>query len=263
MKHILVLVDFTDTADIALDQAIAFAKEQNALITTCHIAGANTDKDSLMTEMRSYAERAESQGVENKVLIGHGDFFDEVGSIIDRLGPDLIVVGTHGKHGIKQNLFGSAIHKLVKEAKAPTLVVNDHSKVSPKGYRKVLMPVAPHKDYLVKVEQTCQVLADDGEIVIFALLKPGVPLDEDIISNVEATKKYLDGRGVSYVYQEEDSDRYSVGYSKETISYVQKQDMDLISIMANVSDRNQLFGKMDKENVLLNELGIPVLCANH
>lgn len=263
MDHILVLVDFTDTADIAMDQAIALAKEQSASITICHIAGSNDQKESLLKELQSYGERAEAHGVEHHVLLGQGEFFAEVGSVIERVGPDLIVVGTHGKHGIKQNLFGSAIHKLVKEIHAPTLVVNDHSKVAPHGYKKVMMPVAPHKDYLVKVEQTCKILADDGQIVIFALLKPGVPLDEEILRNVEETKKYLDEKGVSYVYQEENSDRYSVGYSKETMAYVHRQDMDLISIMANVSDRNQLFGKMDKENVLLNELGIPVLCANH
>ncbi|NNC84123.1 MAG: hypothetical protein HKN79_11150 [Flavobacteriales bacterium] len=126
-----------------------------------------------------------------------------------------------------------------------------------------MMPVAPHEDYLVKVEQTIDLMAPDGEIVIFAILKPGVPLDEEILRNIEATKKLLEERGVKYSYQEEDSDRYSIGYSKETLAHVRNEKMDLISIMANVSSRNQLFGKMDKENVLLNESGIPVLCANH
>ncbi|NNC83583.1 MAG: universal stress protein, partial [Flavobacteriales bacterium] len=221
MKNILVLVDFTETADIAVKQALQFAQRDSAAITFCHIAQSKDDgSEALIKELQPYGDQAQSLGLDYNIMIGHGDLFDEVEAIVSKVGPDLIVVGTHGKHGIKQNLFGSAIHKLVRHIPAPSLVVNDHTRVIEGGYKKVMMPVAPHEDYLVKVEQTIDLMAPDGEIVIFAILKPGVPLDEEILRNIEATKKLLEERGVKYSYQEEDSDRYSIGYSKETLAHV-------------------------------------------
>jgi hypothetical protein len=37
---------------------------------------------------------------------------------------------------------------------------------------------------------------------------------------------------------------------------------DLISISADVSERNKHFGKMHKEDVLMNSYSMPVLCVN-
>jgi hypothetical protein len=174
----------------------------------------------------------------------------------------MAVVGTHGIAGIRLSFLGSSIHKLVKELPIPTLVINEKSRIIEGGFSKVMMPVAPHKEYLNKVKQTIDVLAPGGLIVIFAIIKPGISLSTLVNQNTDAAKDYLDQRGVRWEYKEVDSDRYSIGYAKQTLAEMQAENMDLISIMAQVSQENSLFGKMDKESMLLNELGIPVLCAS-
>lgn len=265
MKHLLVLIDFTPTANIALDQAMSLAKQHSAKISMCYIAGSEDDgtEEALRNDLKPYSEKAEKQGITVDTIIGQGNLFDEVGNIVKELKPDLVVVGTHGRHGIRQNLFGSAIHKLVKSIPAPTLVVNDHSRLVSNGFKKVMLPVAAHADYLIKVRQTCEILVDDALVVIYAVIKPDGGLDEEVVDNIEATKKYLDEKGVKWEYLEENADLHAVGYSNQTLASMKEKNMDLISIMANVSSPMQWFGKMDKENVLLNEQGLTILCANH
>jgi hypothetical protein len=213
--------------------------------------------------MQPYVDRAEAAGLVNRVIVGYGDLNSEVNHIVSKLKPDLVVVGTHGKQGIRQNLFGSAIYKLVRKIPTATLVISDHVKLVEGGYKKVMLPVAPHPDYIEKVKQTCDLVDKDGKICIFAIIKQGVPLDDMILKNIEAAKVEMDARGVKWEYLETESDVYSIGYSKETLENVAKSDMDLISIMTYVSSQNKHFGKMDKENVLLNKQGLAVLCTNY
>ena len=61
--------------------------------------------------------------------------------MVARLKPDLVVVGTHGKHGILQHLFESKIFNLVKELASPVLVVNNQSKLAENGFKKILISV--------------------------------------------------------------------------------------------------------------------------
>ena len=53
----------------------------------------------------------------------------------------------------------------------------------------------------------------------------------------------------------------AIGYSHEILGYIKKYEMDLIVIMAEVYKENTHFGTIDKENLILNKLGVPVLCC--
>ena len=264
MNHLLVLVDFTETANIALDQAILLAKEYQAEITTCHISNSSSTKEraALLEQLKSYGKRVEDHGLKHIPLLGQGQLFQEVTAIVEEVKADLVVVGTHGIRGIRQNIFGADIYRLVKCIHAPTLVVNAQTKVVSGGFRNVILPVAPHADYLIKVKQTCRILSREGKITIFAILKPGIPLSEEIQKNINSAKKLLNTLNVNWEYQEVNSTIYSVGYAKETLMYSESQGADLISIMTNTSLHNEFFGKMDKQDVLVNDKGVMVLCAN-
>jgi nucleotide-binding universal stress UspA family protein len=264
MKKILVLVDATATAEKAVDQAIALAKRTQADISLCYVSKHDSDDEieALKLELGRHAQRVQEHGLKAEVVVKIGDLEDEVKILVGRSRPDLVVIGTHGKQGVRQNLFGTAIHKLVKEIQAPSLVVNDFMDGARQGFASIMLPVAPHEDYLNKVKHSCLVLSDQGRIVIFAILKPGIGLDTKIQKNIQEAKEFLDKEGVKWDYLEVDADRYSVGFARQTIDEAKNRGMDLLSIMANVSNENQHFGKIDKENVLLNDAGIAVLCSN-
>lgn len=262
MKTILVLVDFTETADRSVQQAVSLAAHDGGELVICHVAGSRDSDDDIEPKLQEYLRKVEETGLHGRTLIGHGNLFKEASSIVKHLQPDLVVVGTHGVRGLKQNIFGADIYRLVSGLPAPTLVVNDHADTVKGGYRKVLMPVSHHANYVEKIKTTSRLLSPDGEIVIFAISKPGLELDEQIKQNINAAKVWLEESQINFEYQEVDSKKYSLGYAKETLAAISDQEVDLISIMTNVSEQGALFGKMDKENLLVNQIGLQVLCTN-
>jgi nucleotide-binding universal stress UspA family protein len=264
MKKYVVLIDFTPTAAIALQQAIASAKLQQAELILLHVLGHFQDnkKADTLAAMAEQLKQAEAAGITAKAEVVLGNLYDEVANFIRDHAIDLVFVGTHGMHGIKQTLFGSNIYKLVKGLSAPALVINDKSVVQPGGFKKVLLPVSPHEEFLVKVQQVSHLMAAGGEMVLFAVMKPGVNLDEPTSRNVQAAKQYLDEKGIPNRYEVVDANHFTLGYARETLRYVQDMDVDLIAIMTRVSVENQAFGKLDKEGMLLNELGLPIFCSN-
>lgn len=263
MKNSLILVDFTATSSIALNQGKAIAKLKGSAITLCHVAKSyyGDIPVDLMKQMEPFEQILKIEKIPFKTVFGKGDFITEVSKLMEDLMPDLVLVGTHGKKGIKQNLFGSNIYKLIRSMKTPTLVLSDHSKTFSDGYEKILLPVAPHDNYLVKVKQASSLLKENGTIFIFAIVKASMELPTKVKDNIAVTKKYLDSVSVNWEYIEHDATKYSIGYSAETVQFASDHKMDMVSIMINVSEDNKHFGDMDKENVILNPHGTHVLCS--
>jgi nucleotide-binding universal stress UspA family protein len=263
MHKILVLIDFTNTSEIAIDQAIAIAKRTNSSLTLSHIAQSDSEieSDEFANKLAPYIHEVENSGVSYDKFIVSGNFKAKISGYVNEHHPELVVVGTHGKHGLKQNLFGSNIYELTKSLNTTLLVVNDHAAVTPLGFNKVLIPISAHDDFLLVVKKTSTLLAENGEIIIFTISKPGVTLDSILIKNMEAAQEYLKAEGHTTEYVEVRSETFSVGYSRETLAYARDNGVDLISIMSK-SARQTGSESMDKENILLNTDGVPVLCAN-
>jgi len=263
MDSILVLIDFTSTSEISLDQAIALAKLNNSNLVLGHIANSHEEieTDEFKLKLQPYISELEANEINYHLYVEPGDFKYMVKAYVNEHHPDLVVVGTHGKTGLKQNLFGSNIYNLTKSLPSSILVVNDYMPITVGGFRKVLLPVGAHPDYLIKVKQLKDLVADAGEVIIFEISKAGVSLDREILNNVDNTKEYLDSKNIKWQYVQLESQSFSMGYSKETLQYADDNDIDLISIMVNAAHQTGT-ETMDKENILLNTQGIPVICAN-
>lgn len=264
MKNILVLIDFTPMSLIAFDQSLFLAKLQNATVHLCHITSVNTEKSNqeIAEKFQPFMVRANETGVNCQTHITYGNLAAGAIETVARFRPDLVITGTHGKRGIMQHMFGSKIFNLVKEMESPCLVLNNQSKVAEKGFNKILIPVSHHDTYLQMLEETTMLLAASAKIIIFAVVKHGMVLDLPIIKNIEKAKQFLDAKGIANEYLEIVSDKYSAGYSKPTLDYVKDQNVDLITIFTRVSDQNSPFALIDKENIILNNLGLTVLCVD-
>lgn len=264
MKKFVVLIDFTSTSEIALHQAIASAKGQGTSLVLLHVLGhfQEAKRNSALSALEALAAQAQAAGLSAKAEVLVGDLYSDVADYVRDHAIDMVFVGTHGIQGLKQTLFGSNIYKLVKGLTVPALVVNDKCKVVEDGFKKILLPVAPHEEFLVKVTQAQVLLAKEGSIVLFAIMKPGINLDEPTSRNLQKAKAYLDAHGVNYSYETVDATHFGLGYARETLEIVQNMDIDMIGILTRVSVENQAFGRMDKEGMLLNDLGLPILCSN-
>ena len=86
-------------------------------------------------------------------------------------------------------------------------------------------------------------------------------LEDALKTNLDLSIKYMESRQWPFEIIEEEQLVYSVGYSRQTLNYVQENKPDLITIVAKIAPGNIHIGEMDKDNVILNPAGIPVLCC--
>ena len=60
-------------------------------------------------------------GIEHKFIVRHGELWPELRAIIRQEGTDLLVVGTHGRHGMAKLFFGSVAEQIFRQAYCPVL----------------------------------------------------------------------------------------------------------------------------------------------
>lgn len=264
MNSILVFLDFSETAVLAFDQALAIAVMKDANLRLCHITKdlSESTRSEVQIKMKPFIEKAKSQDVKADFIIENGELFKTAQLVTTRLKPDLIVAGTHGSRGIHLRLFGSAIHKLVREVAAPTLVLGKLCKPITFGFQRVLVPADIQSRYLHKVSKAADLLTPDGEITFLTIENPNLPTEDSTLANIEIAKKMLDDRKIKWKYIELKAKPHEIGYAKQTLEYMRQEKIEMIAIAAEVSTRFRHFGKLDKEAILLNEDGFMVLCIN-
>jgi universal stress protein A len=139
-KKILVAVDLSSEAQQVLDKAIALAKDAKASLTLIHIIEpVITDSNFVLPEVYvdlegALIKRAESflKELTAKSTDIKSDFVVEVGSIkstifqkVEDGGFDLIVMGTHGRHGLGR-LLGSTASAVLHGTPCDVYMVRIH-----------------------------------------------------------------------------------------------------------------------------------------
>jgi nucleotide-binding universal stress UspA family protein len=138
IRKILVPTDFSPHAGEAFRQACRLAKATGAGVTVLHVArppavvvdGGRLSTDptggepkDLWVDLRRI--KAEDPGVvvEHEVIVADRPDASHVLEIVETMGCDLIVMGTHGLTGLKHRLFGGLTEEVVRRARCPVMVV--------------------------------------------------------------------------------------------------------------------------------------------
>jgi len=262
MRRILVFVNFIKSSGVALDQAIVFGRMHGSEISVCHISDGRRTFEELKKDLQPYMDKIDQAQLKSELILEEGAFFDLAIKIANRTNPDLVVMGTRGVEGYDMKLHGSAIYKLVSELPFSSLVFPVDAEVAKDGFHRIMLPISPHPKFLKKVRETQKVMSKEGEIILLSIIRDGSELDEDTKKNLEEAVGFLQGEKINHRMMELQSEKKSQSYAAITLDKVKEGDMDLVSIISNVSDRNKHFGKMEKEDILLNDHRMPVFCVN-
>jgi nucleotide-binding universal stress UspA family protein len=140
----LVAVDGSDTAKLALREAIKLAKEQRAELRLIHVidesmiawdesgamGAAETVLDALRKAGQAIADKALAQVRKTSLKVQAvlaETFGERIASIIveeaKRWPADLIVIGTHGRRGVDRLLLGSVAEGVVRLSAKPVLLI--------------------------------------------------------------------------------------------------------------------------------------------
>ncbi|MEW5745038.1 MAG: universal stress protein [Nitrospirota bacterium] len=138
MQKILVAHDGSKSSDKALKKAIEIALSLNASLTVLAVvpelyltelpeADRNRIFESLSEETRDAMEKIRKslsgKSIEVKTLIRQGDPAEKIIETAQKMKVDMIVTGSHGRHGAKKFLLGSVSAKVVDYARCSVLVV--------------------------------------------------------------------------------------------------------------------------------------------
>jgi len=121
-KGVAVAVDLTDGAEPALDAGESLAHAFGVPLTVVHVVADAAEKED--AEKRLEGLRKIRQLPELKGEVVHDDDpVDAVVAFAKRTQPELLVVATHGRRGLRRSLLGSVSEHVVRHAPCPVLTV--------------------------------------------------------------------------------------------------------------------------------------------
>ena len=151
LERILCPLDFSECSAKAFDYAQSLAKHYRSKLFVQHVVQlvfsaypsyVNPDVvNEVCMELQSHARNQLQEfvkshtrdGVHIESVLDEGDVTDTILSFADAQAVDLIVMGTHGRHGLDHLLLGSITEKALRKARCPVLAVRrpTHEFVTP------------------------------------------------------------------------------------------------------------------------------------
>ena len=138
-QHFLVPLDFSDYSTQAMDYAIELAHTLQARLTLLHVvqslamSGGDLgvplpysylqELDAELTRrLEAHLERVTAAGINGDMVLVQGSPYQEIVETAKARQVDLIIMGTHGRTGLRHMLLGSVAEKVVQLASCPVLV---------------------------------------------------------------------------------------------------------------------------------------------
>ncbi len=165
---ILVGIDFSDASDGALDEALTLAMERHGELHVLYVddhfrapeGGREAAENTLLRVEHHTVARMKELGrrlgrdVSCRKIYSHfrlGGAAEQIVQLASDLDADLMVVGTHGRSGLKRVVLGSEAERVMRMARCPTLIIRpkDHE-----GLGNVPEIAPPCKDCLAKRAET-------------------------------------------------------------------------------------------------------------
>ncbi|HEY3820113.1 MAG TPA: universal stress protein [Polyangiaceae bacterium] len=139
-KQLLVPIDFGEPSQCALEAAIELARRFDGQLTLVHVyeipsyvyGGMTYSTADLLGPIREAASESLDKALREvqqklptaRAILRQGSPAVEVLGVIDEARPDLVVIGTHGRKGVRHALLGSVAEKVVRLSAVPVLTMH-------------------------------------------------------------------------------------------------------------------------------------------
>ncbi|HEY3988750.1 MAG TPA: universal stress protein [Acidobacteriaceae bacterium] len=148
LERILVATDFSPTSAMALPYAAAIAHRFGSSIYVSHVIHAKEyahiaadQLDRTLLQMKQAAEQqmkallasSHFNDIPFQVILDHGDPVAVISALVDKYSIDLIVAGSHGRHGIHKLLSPSADEAIARAAACPALLIGPEASIAPEA----------------------------------------------------------------------------------------------------------------------------------
>jgi len=185
IRRILIPTDLSEAADRALKQAVELAVQHRAKIDILHVVTLqNLNPTNVQQSLDAYMKKVEEEvfgdlatrsdaiktrGLAVETVVVRRPY--PVEAILERIRetePDVVVMGTHGRSGLRKLLLGSVAARIVLEARCPVMTVAMDAEVAEggKGFDPILVPV-DFSEYSERAVETARALrAPSGRLIL-------------------------------------------------------------------------------------------------
>jgi nucleotide-binding universal stress UspA family protein len=258
---LLVPTDFSEVAQSAMQHAIKFAEIINADVVLLHVVSSREDvdeaKEKLSKEITLGSSFSNTCNITSFVRIGN--IFEDIGDVAAELAISLIFMGTH-KASRWQKLVGSRAIKVITSSPVPFIVTQEEL-MNSNGYDNIVVPL----DLNVETKQKLELVAKiahyfDSEVHLLTNDNSDEFIKTKLKANQVWATNYLESKDIknsSHLVDQGDS------LTEGIFKLSKKVDADLIAIM-NLADETVLglYENSFQEEIVANDLKVPVLCVN-
>lgn len=271
-KHIIVPVDFSDQAKIALSQTFNLARKTNSEITLLHVIDealfssvlhlfSSIDqheellRTGIQTKLNELAKETEAKsGVRVHTRIEKGKIYDVVSEVAGEMNASFIVMGTSGETTLKKKFIGSNAVRVIGDAPCPVITIKGKEHKS--GCETIVLPLDLSKETKEKVSKCIEIAKLFGSTV--KVMSVIASEDEFLINKLERQMEqvtsFISGHGITcsgeFVHHKSVSD--------SVIDYSRKVNADLIVIMTQKELEWSEFLIGTDSQQIINESEIPV-----
>ena len=144
-KHLMVPLDGSRLAEAALPAAVLLAQKLKASLTLMHVIERNAPREVhgerhliLADEANAYLDEVVQRACPPDLQVARHVHMQEVADVgqsiadhVRELSPDLIVMCTHGRGGLRDLMFGSVAQQVVARVSSPVLLIRPTEVGSP------------------------------------------------------------------------------------------------------------------------------------
>lgn len=207
LKKIMVATDFSEQSQLAARYAARLAQQMRSQLELLHIVPSElylTDPYVLPAELEE-AERARGMDalhefaknipdlriVRHKNIVLSGLAAESIIQVAEEHGIDLLVVGSHGRSGIKKLALGSVAEKVVRNLHCPVLVTGPQCTPQHEDVRSVLLAVDNPLHSLRAAQYAVAIAQQSGATLTVAHIYPAVQPGDIDSSQIDSTLREL------------------------------------------------------------------------
>lgn len=258
---LLVPTDFSEVAQSAMQHAIKFSEIINADVVLLHVVSSRDEveeaKEKLSKEIILGNSISSSCNLISFVRIGN--IFEDIGDVAAELGISLIFMGTH-KASRWQKLVGSRAIKVISSSPVP-FIVTQEKLMNSSGYDNIVVPL----DLNVETKQKLELVAKiahyfDSQVHLLTNDDSDEFIKTKLKANQVWASNYLESKDIKNSSHLVDQDH---SLTEGIFKLSKEVDADLIAIM-NLEDETVLglYENTFQEEIVANDLKVPVLCVN-
>jgi len=251
----------------AMMHAAGIAKQIEANLILVHVINSDTraylkknkqTKDAVTDYLKDYQNTLMKDfdlRVDFRVL--EGKISEQIPLLVQELGIDLLMFGTHGKKGM-QIITGSHAMKLINAVNIPVLVVQKRG--FEEGYKTIVFPVNKSTEYKAKLNWTIFIAKSfDATVKLFVYNEPRDKVRAKMDAVLVTIRNSFLANNIRLT---EDVAKFEADFPKQIMDFAISNNAQLITIKVDNDEFEPSFiVGSPEEKMLFNTAQIPVFCA--